>query len=125
MLPVNTILGTLECLEVFEYFDIPILFLCKNTVGTMYLAICTHDDVETYEWIYLAVSNDRLSAILSKHITLYDAIVNPENECLFKVESDYDGVSTVNYILPGSLQADDLPDKDAFIGYTTPLNVAK
>ncbi|OUD13099.1 DUF6575 domain-containing protein [Thioflexithrix psekupsensis] len=116
-LPINTILGKLEYVEIFDFFDIPRLFLCQNAVGTKYLVLCIYDDIETYEWLYMEISNGRLSAILLKHISLYDAFVNPENDHLLKVSSDYDGNSCVSHILPDSLPIDDLPDKDAFIAY--------
>ncbi len=35
-LPENTILGKLTILEVFVYYDRPVLFACRNSIGTIY-----------------------------------------------------------------------------------------
>lgn len=69
-LPKNTVLGQLKLEETFHYFDIPRLFTCKNNAGSRFLVISTFDDYETYEWLYLPISKDRFSSLISKAIPL-------------------------------------------------------
>ncbi len=52
-LPVGTVLGVLEYLDIFEYFDIPRLFSCQNKVGTKFLVLSTNDDIDEYEILEL------------------------------------------------------------------------
>lgn len=122
-LPKNTILGELKIQHVFQYFDIPRLFSCKNKSGSQYLALSTFDDYETYEWLYLPLSVDRLLALISKNITILDAFIKPEDEYLYQVSSTFTGDSKVLHILPEQLNNDDLPDKDVYIETTEKISI--
>lgn len=122
-LPKNTILGELKIQYVFQYFDIPRLFSCKNKSGGQYLALSTFDDYETYEWLYLPLSIDRLSSLISKNITVLDAFVTPEDGYLCQVSSTFTGKSKVSYILPEQLNNDDLPDQDVYIETTDKISI--
>lgn len=48
MLPKNTSLGTLEYVEVYDYYDFPQFFSCKNSVGEIYLALLVDEEPFTY-----------------------------------------------------------------------------
>ena len=114
-LPKNPILGELSIMHTFQFFDIPRLFSCKNKAGNQYLALSTFDDYEIYEWLYLPLSIDRFSSIISKHVSLRDAYLSPEDGYLFHVSSDFSGISKVEYLLPEQVKNEDLPDEDVYL----------
>lgn len=114
-LPKNTLLGHLELEYTFQYFDIPRLFTCKSRSGSRFLAVSTFDDYETFEWLYLPISNDRFSSLLSKSIDLRTALQTPEDGYLFTAKLDYDGEGTVVHIFPDQIDHEDLPESGAFI----------
>lgn len=114
-LPKNTVLGQLKLEETFHYFDIPRLFTCKNNAGSRFLVISTFDDYETYEWLYLPISKDRFSSLISKAIPLRYALTNPEDGYLFFVSSEFSGNAKVEHILPEQIKSEDLPDSEAYL----------
>lgn len=122
-LPINTILGELRIIQTFQYFDIPRLFTCSNKSGFKYLVLSTYDDEEKYEWIYLPISNDRLSLILSNNMSLRNAFTNPEDNLIYKVTSDYEGNSNVINTLPNVLKDEDLPEQDIYLNIEEKVDV--
>ncbi len=39
-LPERTILGQLEIIEVYDFYDKPVLFSCKNKSGLIFIVLC-------------------------------------------------------------------------------------
>ena len=39
-LPERTILGQLEIIEVYDFYDKPVLFSCKNKSGLIFTVLC-------------------------------------------------------------------------------------
>ncbi len=114
-LPQDTILGELKLVNTFQFFDIPRIFSCRNKSGTQYLALSTFDDYDIFEWLYLPISNDRISSIASKKITLREAFELPEDGYLFHVESSFEGKAKVEYKLPEQISDEDLPKVGAYL----------
>jgi len=63
MLPKNTELGNLEYLEIYDYYDFPILFSCKNERDEVYLAICV-DEINSGHIFLFALVEDISTLIL-------------------------------------------------------------
>lgn len=89
ILPKATILGVLRLIDVYEYYDFPSLFLCRNASGLNYLALSVDEDEsgESLTWLYLPVSGDRLKRICTGTISLHNAFKNAEDEFVFKVNT--------------------------------------
>ena len=84
-------LGKLEIVEVYTYYDQPVLFSCKNAAGHLYLVLAA-DEKDQYEtWLYAAVSVGRLNHIRSGAIDLHDAFADTEDGFLLQVMVPYDG----------------------------------
>lgn len=111
-LPKNTILGNLRIETVFQFYDIPRLFLCTNNSGAKFIALSVFDDYEIFKWLYLPVSADRFSSIVNKGIFLRDAFLSPEDGFLYEVESNFSGESTVRHVFPEQVPSDDLPEEN-------------
>lgn len=83
-------LGSLEIIEIYDYYDQPILFACKNAAGHLYLVVAADEDEQHETWLYMEISVERLNLIRSGAIDLHDAFVYPESDCLFQVRFPYD-----------------------------------
>ena len=114
-LPLNTQLGHLEIVDVYQYYDFPRIFLCKNRTNVQFLVLSTYDDFDEFEWLYLPVSNDRIISILSQRITLRHAFSSPEDEFLYTVSSNFDGKSTVYSVLAEEVPDEDLPKDNVYL----------
>ncbi|MGI9281649.1 MAG: DUF6575 domain-containing protein [Endozoicomonas sp.] len=122
-LPMNTLLGELKIVNTFQYFDIPRIFSCKNKTGTQYLVLSTFDDYDSFEWIYLPISNDRLASVISQKITLREAFQLPEDGYIFFVKSNFYGEAEVEYKFPEQIDNADLPKDGVFLKCDEPVSI--
>lgn len=119
-LPVGTPLGILSIGEVIEYYDFPRLFVCHSNLGQSYVALSIADDEESYDWLYLAVSERRKSALLQGQLPLAVAFNTPESGYVIKVVTyATDREPLVSYLFPEQISADDLPAPDYTLHVTT------
>lgn len=109
LLPEKTVLGRLDILQVFEYYDFPRIFSCKNQTGQIYISISIHDDDESCEWIYLPVSSERYNALCSAGISLRSSILETESGFIFTVKTNPNGNDSADYLLPEQIPENDLP----------------
>jgi hypothetical protein len=108
-LPNQTPMGELEIYEIFEFFDFPRLFSAKSKTGALFLGLSIFDDYDTFEWLYISISSDRIKMLIEQKMCLYTAFKNPENKYLFKVYTKNKTEPYFEYILPEQLSPDDLP----------------
>jgi hypothetical protein len=113
--PRSRLLGDLRIDQVFEFYDFPRLFSASNQVGASFLAVCTFDDEDSFEWLYLPLSKDRLASVATGRITLFSAFTKPETGYLFKATIDDRGNGPVDYILAEQIPIEDLPAKHAVL----------
>ena len=60
----------LETLEIYVYYDEPVLFSCKNSAGEKFLAVALEEG-----WGYIPISEEALTDIKSGNVDLLSAIV--------------------------------------------------
>ena len=108
-LPIGTPLGRLHLLEVWDYYDIPRLFVAQSASRTNYVAFWTAQTESVDEWLYAAVSDVRLEGIRSGQIPLRDVYTNPEDGFVFVVLTTRDGRSNVDAMLPDQVGEPRLP----------------
>jgi hypothetical protein len=82
-------LGRLEELEVFDYYDGPVLFSCRDLAGGLHLAVLTAEDEDGQEWLYAPMSQERYQHIRSGAINLHDAFAKSETGSVFRVAVPY------------------------------------
>ena len=115
-LPKNTYLGNLELNEIFEFYDIPRLFTCKNKTGQHYLVLSIDENEDQLIWLYLGISIDRFNLLINKKMDLYSAFKSPENDFLYKVTTNYSSeVTNLEYIFSEQLTADELPYEKTYL----------
>lgn len=117
----NTILGSLEILEVYEYFDRPLLFTCRNEIGFLYIVTLISDEYDEEVWLIAPMSQNRFEQVRSGAIDLYSSFKKAEIPFLFKAFvpiNDRDKVRIQN-ISTVDLLADQLPEPGEFLELST------
>lgn len=107
----NPQIGELEIIEVYEYFNMPLLFSCKNLVSSFYIALCADELPEHEMWLYTEVSLKRLNLIRSALDSVYNAFAKPEMGRLLKVTIPHNNSATFNseYVTPNELNENVFP----------------
>ena len=78
MLPVNTLLGQVELSEIYEYFDGPRLFSVRDNAGGLCLAYWFDESEEATGWLYLPITENKLTRLRQQQLTLRQAYEEPE-----------------------------------------------
>ena len=63
-LPQSTHLGKLELIEVYEFYDQPILFSCRNASDAIFMGVFADEDDDFETWLYIGY----LSIVLTKFV---------------------------------------------------------
>ncbi len=118
LFPKYTHLGKLEIVEVYEYYDIPCLFSCKNASRQLFLAVWLDQTTEVGTWLYVPMSQRRLENVRSGGIDLRDAFLNSEDGFVYKVIIPCDGSpDRVETIFCENLVDDWLPMAGEFLDF--------
>ena len=101
-------LGELEIIEVYEYYDVPILFSCQNAASHLYIVLFADRLPEHEMWLYVEVSSPRFNLIRSGEINLHDTFSKPEMGRLLKAMIPYSDSEKFDsgYITPDQLPSD-------------------
>ena len=104
-------LGKLEIVEIYEYYDQPVLYSCQNASEHFYLVVAAAEDDQYLTWLCAAVSTERLNRIRSGKIDLHDAFAHAENTYLIQVKVPYDQYASVqvDFIQSNQISEDMLP----------------
>ena len=104
-------LGQLEIVEVYEYYDQPVLYSCKNAIGHFYLVVAADEDNQYLTWLCAAVSTERLDCIRSGKVDLHDAFAHPESGYVVQVKVPYNKHTSVqvDFIQSNLIPEDMLP----------------
>ena len=104
-------LGKIEIVEVYEYYDQPVLYSCKNAMGHFYLVVAADEDDQYLTWLCAAVSTERLNLIRSGKIDLHDAFAHTEHTYVVQVKVPYDEHASVqtDFIQSNLIPEDMLP----------------
>lgn len=95
--PNFTQLGNLQIVEVYEFYDRPLLFSCRNSTGHHFLALLI-DETETEEvWLYAPVSETRFAQIRAGKIDLHDAFAKAEDDRLYEIHAPHLQASPVEF----------------------------
>ncbi len=112
-LPQSTILGRLKTIEVYEFYDIPRLFSCRNAAGQHYLVLSIDEDDFSQTWLYVAMSQQRFQELRRGRLELREAYLKAEDNIVLKVITHQDGYDTVEHCQ--ALPADWLPCAGEFL----------
>ncbi len=109
-------LGKLEIVEIYDYYDQPVLFSCKNTDGDLYLVVAADENDQYETWLYAQISVDRLNLIRSDTIDLHDAFADTEDGNVFQVKFPYDDTTPLTEQVKSSQISEDMiPDSGEYL----------
>lgn len=86
--PQDLSLGTLELLEVYDYFDEPLFFACMNEREQRFIGLLAASSAESKTWLYAPASLGRLSALREGKLPTYDIFRGVEGSALFRATWD-------------------------------------
>jgi hypothetical protein len=78
-------LGSLQLVETYEFYDKPLLFVCQNTTGHLFLAVLVDENDVGETWIYAPISTKRLEQVRAGIVDLHDAFAQAENGHVYEV----------------------------------------
>ena len=107
-LPQSTHLGKLELIEVYEFYDQPILFSCKNASDAIFMGVFAAEDDNFETWLYAGVSPHRFNQIRSGAIDLHDAFSEVEDGIIFQIKVPHDGQMPVSMPISAAQIPDDM-----------------
>lgn len=118
LLPQSTQLGKLELIEVYEYYDTPCLFSCRNASGHLFIAILFEQTKQLEKWLYTSMSQRRFENIRAGLIDIRDAFLTSEDGFVYEVIINSDNSSDrVEIIWCENLIDDWLPMPGEFIEF--------
>ena len=85
LLPESTHLGKLEIIEVYEYYDVPCLFACRNTSEQIFIAVWASQTKEMGRWLYVPMSIGRFKLVRSGSIDIRDTFLTAEDGFVYEV----------------------------------------
>ncbi|QIL70963.1 hypothetical protein G7048_11690 [Diaphorobacter sp. HDW4B] len=105
--------------EVFDYYDGPKFYSCRDIVGQLYLVYWIEETDEGTSWLYLRVSQERYDALKHGDVGIANVLANPEDGTALFVRS-VRGELEVVQLDAKDIDADWLPEPAAYINVETP-----
>ena len=109
LLPQDTFLGKLTILEVYEYYDQPVLFACRNAAQHTFLVVLLDETAQATTWLYVALSAERFQQVRTGAIDLHSAFKDAEDEIAYEVTVLNAAYPTQMRVLP-SVSLQQLPE---------------
>lgn len=103
------LLGQLDLIEVYEYYDQPVLYSCKNEKGQIFIAVCSDEEEEYEIWLYAKVSLKRFELIRTGKISLFETFAKPESDLLYRVVAPFRGDTSTSVVRAESISNEQLP----------------
>jgi hypothetical protein len=100
--------------EIFDYYDGPRFYSCKDRVGQLFLVYWIDEVANESRWLYQRVSHDRYLAMKAGKISVAWVFSNPEDETIYVVSGTSSGF-TVGQLAPENLDPAWLPPTDLFL----------
>jgi hypothetical protein len=122
MLDLPTI-GKLEIVEVYEFFDEPVLFACRDLLDSLYLAVWVEVTEEGRTWLFARMSPRRFEHVRSGMISLHDAFAKAELGWVYEVripDDEHESARpSVTQVRAADLTEDVLPRVTSFLQLQT------
>ena len=97
-----------DIVEVFDFYDEPVLFVCRNLVGGLFLAVLVDTRPRQKQWLCAPMSSARHDALRRGDIELRVAFLQSESQTVFRV-TRAEMRETCDEVNSGELQDDELP----------------
>lgn len=107
-LPEKTVLGQLEIIEVYDFYDKPVLFSCKNKSGFIFIAVCVDSSESAEIWLYAPVSSSRFQHIVRGEVELKNIFADTEDAFVYQIEIPYEDSQDAVYNI---VDCKEIPDE--------------
>lgn len=114
-LPQRTSLGNLEYIEIYDYYDFPVFFSCKNTAGQIFISVWVDEDGDGKIWIYAPISEKKFEDLKLGRIDTRSVFASPEDNGVFKVFDKKNTDSEIMFLEKQYVPIEYLPDEGQFI----------
>lgn len=122
MLPQNTYLGELTYLEIYEFYDIPALYVCGNKTGHIFISVWIEETDDATQWLFAPISRQRFHLLRSGKIDLHDLFQKPEDGFCFLVSiSSQTESDSVSELSAAQITDEMVPQPDSYIKDVTKL----
>ncbi|MHB1681228.1 MAG: DUF6575 domain-containing protein [Bacilli bacterium] len=109
-----------DVIEVYDYYDMPILFSCENVVGALFMAMCAEEMADGYRWLLLPVSKERLGEIKCGRILLKRAFKMSETGWVYQVnDDDQSETPAITIVQVADISDEDLPGEMAALNFSS------
>jgi len=116
-LPENTILGQLKIIEIYDFYDKPVLFSCKNKTGLTFIVVYADSSDLAEIWLYAPVSSSRFENVVKGKVEIRHIFTETKDGFVYQVEIPYKCRTNaiVNKIECNQIPDDYLPELRQFI----------
>jgi hypothetical protein len=113
-------LDNLKIIEIYGFYDKPLLFSCKNE-SELFFALCVDGSDFTETWFYAPISNNRLQSIHNGDVELRHVFNQAECDFIYQVEIAVknEKILSVFRIKCAEIADEDLPEAGEFIHLPT------
>ena len=111
MLPRDTFLGNLKIIEIYEFYNMPVLFACQNNTGHLFLATWIDESETENQWLYTPISVESFIQLRNGDSDLHDAFTLPEDGFVFivSVTKSTQPDDTVQWVISSTLDPELAP----------------
>lgn len=106
-------------IEVFDFYDGPRFYSCRDLVGQLYLVYWVDETPEAASWLYLRISLDRYASLKHGEIAIAKALSDPEEGRAFVVSVSGDQIAAEE-IKASQIDPEWLPDPDDRLSLANP-----
>lgn len=85
-LPKDTLLGELNEIAVYEFYDRPCLYSCRNTMNIYYLSVLMAEDETESIWLFAPMSKGYFDRLQQGDIDFRDAYIENEFGFVYQLE---------------------------------------
>lgn len=79
-----------EEIDVFVYYDQPLLFSCRDKKGQMYMAVACDETEKDEKWLYVPITPETNKLAKEEKISFHDIFTKPEQDLIYLLIVPYD-----------------------------------
>ncbi|MAG31395.1 MAG: helicase [Deltaproteobacteria bacterium] len=104
-------IGDVDLVEVYEFYDEPVLFSCRDRTDLLYLAVLSEETASHKTWLLTALSARRFSQLRAGALDLHSAFTDAERGQVYKARLPRtpDGTPAVEWVPSADLTRKELP----------------
>lgn len=110
----DSIYGKIIYDEVFYYYDCPVLFIAKSSLGKKYLVVSSKMGYNEWEWLMVEIDDAIRDALINNEIYMYNVYKKPLNGEVIRYIYSYKK-QKFEIVNPDDLLDEELPEKEVYV----------